>query len=100
MYQRGPKNHLAIGPLFRASAAADLPTHDQVSETMFSRVVFGRHFHVRYKDEQIPVSSTGQAFDEPLYASTELGLRRRIVVGCSLWTSVPPPEGSRSDSPE
>ena len=70
--KEGRQGHLAVGSLFGSSSAADLPTDDHVSQAPFRSVVLRRHVRVRYEHEQL--------FDEPLYASAELGLRRRLIV--------------------
>ncbi len=64
------QGQLTVADPLRPGTAADLATDDQVSQAAFGGIVIGRHLGYRHEDEQFPVSSTEQALDMALDAST------------------------------
>ena len=64
--EEGCQGHFAVAALFRASPAADFPADYQVAQTPFGGIIVRWGLRVRHEDEQLPVSSTGQALAMPL----------------------------------
>ncbi len=77
--KEGCQRHFAVAARLRASPATDFTADHRVAQTPFGGIIVRWGLRVRHEDEQLPVSSTGQALDMPLNPPAELGLHCQRV---------------------
>ncbi len=76
----GGPGHLGVSALVGARAPADPPADHHGAQTALGGVVVRQRLGFGDEDEEVPVSSTGQALDVLRYPSAQLGLKSRRVI--------------------